>query len=563
MLKFRKIAAASKGGLLLRYFTENTPEPTTHKPPIDEMGRTLEDGGRLTAYYLGRDSRAAWRPDMPAILAQAIGIDPRRTPRDEEMARLFEAKRADTGEAWSRHQRKVSGLDLVFSPHKSVSLAAEFASSPAESALLWNCVDRAADRAMRYVGSVLGWARKGHGGEEGADQGAVGWISFRHYTARPTLSIQDGRHGATYPCEAPVPGDPHMHIHNFLMNIVVTPDGRVGSLDTKQLTEARAKEFGYYFQAVLGDELRRIGARIAYDETEQAVVLLAIPDAVNAAFSKRDQQIFEHAKGFAERQGLDWAELSAEQKMTIVAEASAATRLDKLKADERRLWREQAAAMGWSHDTVLAGVKYDRLSDDERYEIAYDFAARYLAEEFCTAAVISHDKLGMYAARGLIGTGVAGGPDDIRRVVELLESRGIRIAGEHVALVVGLFDDEVRVSHTAQIRIEETLAQLAQQNVRDRSGALSVAALAARSRRRGSTSRPSSAPPSTPSAKAAPSPCSPASPAPARPPCCSRWSPRGRRTGGSTPPAARSSARRSRGGRPTRCRTPGSGRPTR
>src|SRR5208283_2239980 len=173
MLKFRKIAAASKGGLLLRYFTENTPEPTTHKPPIDEMGRTLEDGGRLTAYYLGRDSRAAWRPDMPPVLAQAIGIDPRRTPRDEEMARLFEAKRADTGEAWSRHQCKVSGLDLVFSPHKSVSLAAEFASSPAESALLWNCVDRAADRAMRHVGSVLGWARKGHGGEEGADQGAA------------------------------------------------------------------------------------------------------------------------------------------------------------------------------------------------------------------------------------------------------------------------------------------------------------------------------------------------------------------------------------------------------
>ena len=328
-----------------------------------------------------------------------------------------------------------------------------------------------------YVGSVLGWARKGHGGEEGADQGAVGWISFRHHTARPTLSIQDGRHGATYLCEAPVPGDPHMHIHNFLMNVVVTPDGRVGSLDTKQLTEARAKEFGYYFQAVLGDELRRIGARVAYDETEQAVVLLAIPAAVNAAFSKRDRQIFEHAKGFAERQGLLWAELSAEQKMTIVAEASAATRLDKLKADERRLWREQAAALGWSHDTVLTGVKYDELSDDDRFEIAYEFAARYLAEEFRIAAAIDHDKLGMYAARGLIGTGIAGGPDDVRRVVELLESRGIGIAGEHVALVVGRFDDKVRVSHTAQIRIEEKLAQLAQQNVRDRSGALSVSAL--------------------------------------------------------------------------------------
>jgi len=43
---------------------------------------------------------------------------------------------------------------------------------------VWNCVDRAADRAMRYVGSVLGWARKGKGGEDHAEQGAVGWISF-------------------------------------------------------------------------------------------------------------------------------------------------------------------------------------------------------------------------------------------------------------------------------------------------------------------------------------------------------------------------------------------------
>jgi len=66
---------------------------------------------------------------------------------------------------------------------------------------------------------------------------------------------------------------------------------------------------------------------------------------------------------------------------------------------------------------------------------------------------------------------------DIQRIVDLLVSGGIRVAGEHVALVVGLFEDKVRVSHTAQIRIEEKLAQLAQQNARDRSGALSVTAL--------------------------------------------------------------------------------------
>jgi len=45
MMNFRKIAAASKGRLLLRYFTEDTPEPS-HPPPVDDAGRQLEEGGR-------------------------------------------------------------------------------------------------------------------------------------------------------------------------------------------------------------------------------------------------------------------------------------------------------------------------------------------------------------------------------------------------------------------------------------------------------------------------------------------------------------------------------------
>jgi hypothetical protein len=192
VLRFRKIAATSKGRLLLRYFTENTPEPI-HPPALDEAGRQLEEGGRLTAYYTGRDARATWRPDMPAIFAEAAGIDPRRMPRDADMSRLFEGRRADTGEAWSKHKRKLSGFDFVFSPHKSVSLAAEFAATPAESAAILNALDRANDAAMRHAAQILGWARKGAGGQDGADPGAVGWISFRHHAARPTLPIQDGR----------------------------------------------------------------------------------------------------------------------------------------------------------------------------------------------------------------------------------------------------------------------------------------------------------------------------------------------------------------------------------
>jgi hypothetical protein len=414
---------------------------------------------------------------MPAILAKAIGIDPNKMPRDAEMSRLFEGRRADSGEAWSKHNRKLSGFDLVFSPHKSVTLATEFAPTPAEAALLWNAVDRAADRAMRYVAQEVGWARKGAGGEDGADHGAVGWISFRHNTARPTLQLQDGRGGPTYLYDAPVGGDPHTHVHNFLMNIVATADGRIGSLDTRALTEARVKEFGAYFQAVLADELRRHGIRVSYDENEQAIVIESIPEPVSKAFSKGRQQIVQKAKAFAASQGLDWDGMAAEDKMNVLRDAGAEGRLGKMKSDEKRLWNEQAAALGWRHQTVLGEVRHQRLTDEERFDRAYRFAARHLAQEFHTAAVITHEKLGIYAARALIGAGIAGGPADIKRVVALLEERGIRLKGEHVALVVGMFDGQVRVTNTAQIRIEQKLAALSRQSASDRSAALPVAAL--------------------------------------------------------------------------------------
>ncbi len=476
MMPFRKIAAASKGVLIRKYFTENTPEPI-HDPTLSP-GKPLEPGERLTAYYTGRDSRATWRPDMPFVAAQALGIDPTLMPRDKEMDRLFEGKRADTGEAWSKHERKISAYDFTFSPHKSVTLAAEFASTPAESAAIWNAIDRANDAAMRYVVRELGWARKGKGGEDGADPGAVGWVSFRHHTARPTLAVQDGSGGATYLADAPVGGDPHAHIHNALFNMVATDDGHIGSLDTQRL-QSRVLEFGSYAQGRLAVELRRLGIQVAYDKDEKAIVLTAIPQYANDAFSKSSKQVLRGAKAFAESQGLDWDSITADKKFEILRESALAERLAKNAGkSDREMWREQAGALGWAHTTVLDGIDHAKVTDAERHDLAYAFAARHLETDFHTAAVIDHDRLRYQAARALIGVGT-NGPEDIDSVVELLESRGIELRGEHVALLVGMKDDTVSVTNTAQVRIEESLAAQARQAALDKSGALSTQAIRA------------------------------------------------------------------------------------
>jgi len=140
------------------------------------------------------------------------------------------------------------------------------------------------------------------------------------------------------------------------MNLVVTAEGRVGSLDSRALTDARVKEFGAYFQAVLADELRRLGVRIGYDADEQAVVVLAIPEPISKAFSKGRQQILNKAKAYATDHGLDWNSLPAEDKMDILRDAGAEGRLGKMKTDERNIWREQAAALGWQHRTAMEGA---------------------------------------------------------------------------------------------------------------------------------------------------------------------------------------------------------------
>jgi hypothetical protein len=476
-MSFRKLAAASAGKLLRAYFTEGTPE-TVYDPAITP-GQYLEPGGRLTAYYTGRDGRAVWRPDMPASIAAVLGIDTTRLPKDEALDRLFEAKRADNGEAWSKHERTNSAYDLTLAPHKSVTLAAEFATTPAESAAIWHAIDRANDATMRFVARELGWARKGAGGEEGADPGTVGWVSFRHHTARPTVTVRDGTEGPTYLAEVPVAGDPHAHIHNALFNAVVTEDGRVGSLDTQRL-HARVHEFGGYFQARLAEHLRDLGIRTSYDSQQQAVVLDAIPQKASDLFSKGRRQVERSAKAYAESQGLDWDAMSAEGKFKILAVTGLAARLEKNgKATDREIWRSQAEHIGWKHTTVMEGVERPSLADAERFDRAYTFAARHLATEFHTTAVIDHDKLRLYAVRGLIGTGIAGGPDDIDQVVALIERRGIQLRGEHVALVIGLSGDKVQVTNTAQVRIEDTLQAEAHRAARDRSGALPAEAITA------------------------------------------------------------------------------------
>jgi len=237
---------------------------------------------------------------------------------------------------------------------------------------------------------------------------------LRHGPSRDDRFRKDGVTGVTYLAEVPMSGDPHAHVHHAMFNMVATEGGRVGSLDTRRLQD-RVHEFGAYFQGRLAGRLRELGMRTAYDAKEEAFVLPAVPQAAVDLFSKGRRQTERNAKAYAKRQGLDWEALPAQRKFGILSAAAVAERRSKGDGrTERETWRDQAEAIGWTHATVLEGAEAPVMADAERFNQAYDFAARHLATEFDTAAVIDHSRLRTYAARGLIQTG-ASEPEDIDR----------------------------------------------------------------------------------------------------------------------------------------------------
>jgi len=481
MLNFAKVAASSDGAKIRAYLTQDAPEPqhaSLTVAGIDPAGRNLDSGETLTNYYTGRGEAAAWRKDMPAKVAAALGIESEKgRPRYAELDPLFEARRADTGAAWSSMLRTNSGFDFVFAPHKSISLAAEFAASEAERQLIREAIHRANDDALRYAAEDLGQARKGKGGAKGVEAGDIGWVTFAHDAARPTLALQDGAGGGTYLVDAPIAGDPHFHLHNFIPNLVVTQDGRVGSIDARVITANKVHELGAIFQAYLAQNLRDLGVRIGYDEKEEAVVALDVPEAAVAKFSKRDRQVIGDAKRYAAESALNWEELSLDKKKQLLHEASAAGRLGKTKEEAREVWRAQAAEIGWKHETVLVSAPQIVLTEAERHEAAYKVATEALSREFVTAAVLDHDRMRVHAARGLISVGAPAGRKDVDAVVDLIEQNGFNHDGVHVSLISGKLERSQRISNSLQIHIEQTVSEKARNAALDHSSDLTDAAL--------------------------------------------------------------------------------------
>ena len=512
-------------------------------PTVQEIAQILAgnraDGGAIAGKQIQRETRP---------LADELGLDPSRAPSGEEIGRVLAGCRADDGtalpeervgvlrsrfltlygvpeaetaqaslapsvlaslmagqradggevrlgvllEGLSATRARVGYVDVCWSADKSVSLAWAMAPTEAERNIIAQAHKDAVASAMLHVEAEIGRARRGKAGKDGYDPGRIGWISFDHYASRPTVEVArtDQATGQAYTeiVTLKVAGDPQLHTHVAIPNVVLTEDGRVGGLDLQRL-KGRVHEFGALYHAYLATNLRRSGVEVVLDETTGTARVAAIEGRVRDAYSKRTRHGTDAARAYAKSVGLDWDTLDDARKVGLVKQG--------VQGDPRQVkqddlgdwasWRRQADELDWQHRSVLDPdcVRTPRALPDRavRLEHAYQVALGLFDRALQRRAVVDGADARVAAARGLIAAGVEE-PEDIDAVTRMFASQGVRQDGRHTQLLWGMATEAkgrkaVRLTTTLQAERETELVALARGAAADMSGALTPQVLEA------------------------------------------------------------------------------------
>ncbi|PHK92880.1 aldehyde dehydrogenase [Pseudoroseomonas rhizosphaerae] len=438
------------------------------------LERTIDPAQQALADYYGRESSldperseglgSTPRPSpvMAPEVARALGIDASRPLTAAELGNILGGLRAD-GRAMPGHQRdlrayrsradgadapgersRIAWIDLTFSAPKSVSVAWMAAATEAERQSIHQAHKDAVQEALGYVEQEVARATFGHGRSGQAEEtGRLGFVSIDHFTSRPTVEISraDPTTGvqATEIYSVPVAGDPQLHSHTIVPNLVLTRSGRAMSIDTTRIA-GRVHEFGAVYQALLGRNLRRLGMAVELDERTQALRLAAIPEEICQAFSKRTVNGERSAEAWARRHGYSaeaWAGMRPEQRVAMLKAAIKEGRFGKGDdLADRAAWRAQIAELGWQYSgsAVRMGPPAPERSPRQRAEDALAGAAPVLEGMLAQRAVVTGSDLRLAAARGLIAGGMET-LEDLSAVTRAMARDGVRQDGQQTALL--------------------------------------------------------------------------------------------------------------------------------
>jgi hypothetical protein len=428
----------------------------------------------------------------------AHGFKGRGEPTEKEAAHLAAGRNAAGGGlhiadvTWKLKatRQPVAFIDMIWSADKSVSVAWALAPTEAERSVIVQSHDGAVATAMAYVEEKLGVTRRGADGTR-TDKGSVAWLTFNHYTSRPTAEIirkdEEGREYTEFE-EVPLKtADPQLHTHAPMLNAVFTDSGHIGAID-KDLLDGMVKEFGRVYQAALAQNLREHGITVELDKDTGAAKVVGVPDRVRDHFSKRTRDVHAAARQFAQDAGQDWESLSGEQQLGLLRRGVEATRNRKNDKDgpsDFAEWRKQAVnEIAYQHRSVLRPDEVQpKLTDVERHQVAYTVSLNILEETLSKKATLNVADFREAACSGLVEAGLGDKPgEDIKAIMEMYRIHGVRQDGQMTSIAFGK-DASVRGKErwsitTAAHEVEEIrVVDLAKQFSVDTSPALSKAGL--------------------------------------------------------------------------------------
>lgn len=346
-------------------------------------------------YYLGGGEAAGeWIGSGIIDLGLAGRVD------DEPLHRVLAGEHPLTGAALRASSRaRVPGFDLTFSAPKSVSVLFGICGDDVREAIR-DAHDAAVRDALGYIERQAAHARRGHDGLQHVRGSGFVAAAFRHRTSRA--------------------GDPQLHTHVLVANLVHGADGRWSALDGCRVY-AHAKTAGYLYEARLRAELtERLG--VEWTPVRNGIADVAgVPRPVLRAFSRRRVEI-----------EVELARVGESSAAAAQVAALATRRAKDRLVDPRRLmpeWRERAAALG------LDGQQLRSVFARQRPPQLTAFSLRALADELAGAQGLT-ERVSSFCRRDVVRAWCerlpAGSPLCSAEIEELAD--GLLGSGRAVAL---------------------------------------------------------------------------------------------------------------------------------
>jgi conjugative relaxase-like TrwC/TraI family protein len=319
-----------------------------------------------------------------------------------------------------------SGLDLTFSAPKSVSVL--FGLGDDQVVAEVRAAHRAAvEQTIEYLEGLCARAARGHHtpGQPYQRIATTGWaaVAFEHRTSRA--------------------GDPQLHTHVVVPNLVQGTDGRWSAWDTSEAYR-QASTGGYLYQAVLRGELtRRLG--VAWGPVRHGVAeITGISAPLRKLFSTRRAEIEEHLAAHGQ---------DGPRAAQVAALATRAPKRHVADAVLRSEWRERARAATIRPDSVVVdAVRAGR----ERTVVAPDpraVTATVLGASGVTARSSTFDRRALL--RAVCETVPAGSPVTVADLRDL--ATGV-VRDELVVPLIGDAPPDSRRYSTADLLTTEAAA---------------------------------------------------------------------------------------------------------